>query len=251
MIKRISNKFLFETGLALYAGKVISKRFVSHQGTAIFYSTEGNFDIDFSHHFLSNAQLAVVPSLVTHNFIGKNFNHIVLLIDPDNELSILLNEQFRDNFDTAFLSSLKSVFDNSFISSRIGFLEQAQSIISELKMLCGQTEAEKIDDRVRKSVNYIKHNIEYKITIQELSRVAGLSESRLAHLFRQQIGMPIRKYVLWQRMKHSFATTQNGFSLTEAALHGGFADAAHFTRTVSAIFGASPTEILHDCDFEV
>ncbi|NJL38273.1 MAG: helix-turn-helix transcriptional regulator [Leptolyngbyaceae cyanobacterium SM1_4_3] len=236
-MNRIFNKFLFEAGWALYFGKVVSEGFVSHQGTAVFYSTDGNFDIDFRHRFLDNAQLAVVPSLVKHNFIGKNFNHTVLLIDPDNKLSILLNQQFKNNPDIA-VSTLKKSFDESFATFHTGFSEQAMSIFCQLKMFCGQTETELIDARICKSVDYIKRNIENKIKIQELSKVAGLSESRLAHLFRQQIGMPIRKYVLWQRMKYSFFAAQNGFNLTEAALSGGFADAAHFSRTVSALFGA-------------
>ncbi len=80
------------------------------------------------------------------------------------------------------------------------------------------------------------------------AEVAGVSPSRLTHLFTREVGIPFRRYVLWWRMRRAAESLHDGRSLTEAALAAGFADAAHFSRTFKAMFGMPPSALLAATD---
>lgn len=73
-----------------------------------------------------------------------------------------------------------------------------------------------------------------------LASAFSLSPSRVAHLFRDQVGVPLRSFLLWSKLRRAFTAIAQGLSLTEAAHHAGFADSAHFSRTCLRMFGASP-----------
>ncbi|MFC4128241.1 helix-turn-helix transcriptional regulator [Nocardia rhizosphaerae] len=69
-----------------------------------------------------------------------------------------------------------------------------------------------------------------------------LSESRLAHLFAAEMGLPFRAYVRWLRMQQAMRLVAAGRSFTEAAHGAGFADSAHLNRVCHSMFGAAPSD---------
>ncbi|WP_074258372.1 AraC family transcriptional regulator [Mycobacteroides abscessus] len=75
----------------------------------------------------------------------------------------------------------------------------------------------------------------------ELAARVGLSASRLTHLFTEQVGIPLRRYVLWSRLRAAILRVQAGDDLTGAAHGAGFADSAHLTRTTREMFGLPPS----------
>lgn len=82
-----------------------------------------------------------------------------------------------------------------------------------------------------------------KSSLAELARLTQLSESRLAHLFRRDVGVPIRQYRLTLRMEEAVREIARGASLTRAAYAAGFADAAHFCRICRRMYGGAPSEL--------
>lgn len=75
----------------------------------------------------------------------------------------------------------------------------------------------------------------------DLAAQVGLSVSRLTHLFTDQVGIPLRRYVLWSRLRLAVMRVQAGDDLTGAAHGAGFADSAHLTRTTREMFGLPPS----------
>lgn len=75
---------------------------------------------------------------------------------------------------------------------------------------------------------------------ESLARQLKLSRSRLSHLFAEEIGIPLRTFLLWSKLRRALAGVAQGLSLTQAAHAGGFADSAHFSRTCVRMFGATP-----------
>lgn len=75
----------------------------------------------------------------------------------------------------------------------------------------------------------------------KLAAIVGISASRLTHLFSQQVGIPLRRYVLWSRLQLAITRVQAGDDLTGAAHGAGFADSAHLTRTTREMFGLPPS----------
>lgn len=81
------------------------------------------------------------------------------------------------------------------------------------------------------------------VRLASLAAVAGLSEGRLGHVFREQVGLPLRPYILWLRMQRAAQCLGRGCSLTEAAHEAGFADASHLSRTFRRMFGLAPSDV--------
>jgi len=75
----------------------------------------------------------------------------------------------------------------------------------------------------------------------DLAARLNLSASRLTHLFTEQVGIPLRRYVLWSRLRLAIIRVQAGDDLTGAAHGAGFADSAHLTRTTREMFGLPPS----------
>ncbi|WP_135209775.1 helix-turn-helix transcriptional regulator [Vitreimonas flagellata] len=94
------------------------------------------------------------------------------------------------------------------------------------------------------------HESEAPLDARAIARALNLSQSRAAHLFRDEIGMPIRSFLLWSKLRRAMTGVAQGLSLTEAAHHGGFADSAHFSRTCVRMFGASPLTITGAIKFD-
>lgn len=77
-------------------------------------------------------------------------------------------------------------------------------------------------------------------TIASAARRCGLSESRLRTLARQQLRVPLSTWLIWRKLERAAKALAAGGSLAAAALEGGFADQAHFTREMRRMFGITP-----------
>lgn len=99
------------------------------------------------------------------------------------------------------------------------------------------------DDRIAAVLNHLRTTPSPPPPIEDLMRIAHLSESRLQHLFRDQVGVPIRRYLLWHRYLTAMSLLADGASVTHAAHAAVFADSAHLTRTAIQMNGFTPTKM--------
>lgn len=70
-----------------------------------------------------------------------------------------------------------------------------------------------------------------KVSLETIADGVYLSQSRFVTLFKQNVGVPFRRYLMWQRLLEAVKQVTSGTSLTEAARESGFADSAHLSRT--------------------
>jgi AraC-like DNA-binding protein len=94
------------------------------------------------------------------------------------------------------------------------------------------------DPRVEAALSFIRGDY---AGLDDLARRVHLSPSRLAHLFREQVGVAIRRYVLWARLRHAVQYALNRASLTETAHAVGFTDSAHLSNSFRQMFGLPPS----------
>ncbi len=76
--------------------------------------------------------------------------------------------------------------------------------------------------------------------INELAAGIAMSPSWLQHNFRAQLGVPIRRFRTWFRLKASALFMQRGASLVDAAMAAGFYDQSHFSNAFREMFGIQP-----------
>lgn len=102
----------------------------------------------------------------------------------------------------------------------------------------------KIDPRILRVVELIKRDVADNLSARYLAAQVDLSEPRLSQLFKDTLGVPIRRYRQWHRLFVTAVGVTRGLSLTTAALEAGFTDSAHFSRTFRSILGMTPSALL-------
>lgn len=95
-----------------------------------------------------------------------------------------------------------------------------------------------LDPRVAQAVAALAQVGDEVRAAEAVARDVGLSSSRFQHLFAREVGVPYRRFRLWQRLRGAIGEIVAGSSFTEAAHAAGFADQAHFSRTFRQTFGA-------------
>ncbi len=102
-----------------------------------------------------------------------------------------------------------------------------------------------VDPRIVAVVDELKRRVHENLSIDDLASVANLSVSRLVQLFKQQTGIPIRRYRCWHRLFVASILVAKTGNLTEASVMAGFNDASHFTKTFHSMVGMSPSKLLN------
>ncbi len=100
-----------------------------------------------------------------------------------------------------------------------------------------------IDPRIQKTLTTVNCFAGHHVSLRTLAGRVALSPSRLGALFRRDIGIPIRRYLLWLRLIEAIEVLSTGANLTRAAHDAGFADSAHLTRTFRRMFGMPPSAL--------
>lgn len=101
-----------------------------------------------------------------------------------------------------------------------------------------------IDNRIIEVMNYIQKNIDVHISAKKLAESVFISEDRFLHLFKEQVGIPLRQYIIYQRTIFASDAFLNGEPICRAAQLAGFSDCAHFTRTFVELNGLKPSDIV-------
>ena len=96
------------------------------------------------------------------------------------------------------------------------------------------------DARVTAALSFLRESPQDYGSIEALAARVHLSPSRFAHVFKKVVGVPVRRYVLWTKMRRALDYAIAGQSLTAAALSAGFADSAHLSRSVRSMIGVAP-----------
>jgi AraC-like DNA-binding protein len=103
--------------------------------------------------------------------------------------------------------------------------------------------AARMDPRIATSLALLREHASKRLSLRELARAAGLSESRFRHLFKTTIGLPLRRYRLWLAMDIAMRRVASTGNLTTAALEAGFSSSAHFSATFRHMFGLEPSRL--------
>lgn len=188
---------------------------------------------------------AVVRAGASHQLAVPGPKVAVLYLDPQSEVAASIERWLGDRalrpLPSAPLRDVRAGFGALLRDAATG-LEDAQSVCA---MLIGELAAEaprpSVHWRVRHAMERIDSELGEPPSLDALAREVGVSPSRLRHVFKEQTGLPMRRYVLWMRLRAALLRALEGASMAESAQDAGFADAAHFTRTCRQMFGLPPT----------
>jgi len=228
---------------------------VEHQHYALQIAIGINkpFQLNYSGN-LKSYRAAIIGSNQPHQLTGTGDRQAILLIDPETDIArqiedAYLQEKKITSIDYAQLTGFTSDLEESVLKGAAcnkikSMLDGIMSTLLDSPAFPGG-----IEPRIQKIIDYLDLLPLKMVSLKVLSNYIGLSEGRLIHLFKEQMGVPIRRYLLWLRMIESIKIVLGGASLTTAAHETGFSDSAHLSRTFKTMFGMTPKEILKNSQF--
>ena len=97
--------------------------------------------------------------------------------------------------------------------------------------------------RLKKILSYMKEHFAEKISIQEISELSSLSESRFMAFFKNQTGTSFIKYLNDYRLEAAAEQLlQTRKSITQIAMENGFENISYFIRTFKSKYNCTPHE---------
>ena len=105
----------------------------------------------------------------------------------------------------------------------------------------GAESSSTLPDPIARSAEYVSRHYRQPCLLEDVAAYAGVSASRLAHLFHDTMGMTWRQFVARTRVelaKKLFADPR--YTLEAVAELVGFCDAGHLSRVFRRRFGQSP-----------
>ncbi|RUL52126.1 helix-turn-helix domain-containing protein [Lysinibacillus antri] len=217
----------------------------------MFLSSKKMLTIEVNGQLISCSAILINMNIL-HKFNTEEEAHFTILVDPTTELGrrmrgLLMDQPFYIFPLQKYIfmqNTLKNALEQK---SHEAILSFAQSVTFQFT----SGHMKNFDDRVVEVLNYFDdcmHEDDFH-QIKNLSKKIGLSESRLAHLFKEETGIPLKSYIVLHKLQVAYESIFNGENITTAALSAGFDSPSHLAYTNKMMTGMSATNIIKDSEF--
>lgn len=203
---------------ALFHGRSGDNQLHRHYATQFAYGDTAAVEVEWENGTVDRARRHYIPSESLHRIRATSSTVRMLYCEP----TILNSLSAEDLFDKMTIANWQETDWSTYFKI-----------------------PDAVDPRVRQALEQLRSNVDISISATSMARSVGLSRNRLMELFSAEIGVPVRRYILWHRIKLAATEIGRGANLTIAAHAAGFADSAHFARTMKDMFGVTATKGLH------
>src|SRR3954451_18583811 len=189
----------------------------------------------------------IVQPDVVHSFDCNGAMGAMLFVDPESNEGMWLHRALEQEIavvpDTRLASSVSEL--RTFIEQPLESMQVGDLIRHCVHALSpGAPPARRMDQRVTNVLDGIRARHDLRMSLDEAAQLAFLSPSRFAHLFKEQVGLPYSRYVLWRKLTRAMVAIASERTIAAAAQAADFADAAHLTRTFYQMVGMAPSVLM-------
>ena len=221
-----------------------------HWVMQLFLSIEKNLEIGVGNNTIS-CRCIVINRNILHSFLTGNSVYFTMIIEPTSNLAIQLEERMGgmkyyifNNQDIKCIQNLLFCLIDS-----DGLREYREFMIQLYKFLRLKEQSKIYDDRIKDLLYEIEQCNCDTHSIASFADKVALSSSRLSHLFKEQIGMPLKSYFQFHQMQTAFLALLNGKNITEAAMLAGFDSPSHFAAVTKKMMGIPASISVKDSVF--
>jgi AraC family transcriptional regulator len=239
--------YLWDGGFALLSASEGVVPVHSHHAIQIVIAMEGEAGISTTGDDWQSARGIIVPPDVPHTFSAQGAFGAMLMVDPESTEGAWLRSTIGERITIVpdgrvapVAAALRSFCETPLQSMEIGALVR----FAVESFSAGVAPARHPDPRMTKVLDMIASSSDLRISLEQAAAMVFLSPSRFQHLFKEQVGLPFRRYMLWRKITRAMIAIARERTLSAAAQTSDFADAAHLTRTFHQMFGLPPSLLM-------
>jgi AraC family transcriptional regulator len=239
--------YLWEGGFVLAARAQGAVPTHAHHAIQVVIALEGLVSISGGGAGWRESRGIIVQPDVEHAFDCNGALGVMLFVDPESTEGVWLCSALHQGITDVPPARLDSV-----VAEFRAFVERpddAADIAGRVRrcvhgLRSGPAPKRRLDDRVTTVLDTIRSSDDLRISLDRAAAMACLSPSRFAHLFREQVGLPFSRYMLWRKLTRAMVAITSERTIAAAAHAADFADAAHLTRTFYQMFGMAPSVLM-------
>jgi AraC-like DNA-binding protein len=189
----------------------------------------------------------IVQPDVVHSFDCSGAMGAMLFVDPESSEGTWLQHALEQGIVVvpdarlaAPAAELRTFIEQPMESLAVGAL--IRHCVNGLSP--GAPPARQMDQRITTVLDAIRARDDLRMSLEDAAQLAFLSPSRFAHLFKDQVGLPFSRYMLWRKMTRAMVAIASERTISAAAHAADFADAAHLTRTFYQMVGMAPSVLM-------
>ncbi|MDP2124495.1 MAG: AraC family transcriptional regulator [Parvibaculum sp.] len=224
-----SGRFKFGDGWAAYRGPADANTAHRHAAIQIAVAASGAVAVRCDDAVV-RGRTVIVPSMTRHEMLPQEAAVTAFYLEAEAPLGRALRRLCPGDTAMPAPPAVETMFDAADIAGTIGRLSV---------QLAGQGDMP-VDPRLSAALDCLRHGPGAPGAVRDAAAVAGLSTQRLRELAQTELGVALSQWLLWQKLARASRALADGAGLAQAAAAGGFADQAHFTRTMRRMFGVTP-----------
>jgi AraC family transcriptional regulator len=219
----------------------------AHHAIQIVIALDGCIAIAGSDGEWREARGIVVRPDAGHSFDCNGAFGVMVFVDPESGEGAWLSTSLRQDITVVPDTRLDAI-----VPELRTFAEQPDESVdlAALVRRCvhglrpGLAPTRRLDSRVTTVLDAIRASDDLRMSLDQAADKACLSSTRFAHLFRDQVGLPFSRYMLWRKLTRAMVAIASEGTIAAAAHAADFADAAHLTRTFYQMVGMAPSALM-------
>ena len=226
----------------------------SHHAIQIFLALDGAAAIRTRGGEWRQGPGIIVRPDVEHSFNAQGATGGLLFVDPESGEGAWLQSVLAEDITFAPVARLQGCLAElrAFCERPLEGMDVRDLIRHCVRAFCpGAPPSRRLDSRVTTVLKKIRESDDLRVSLDAAAALVHLSPGRFAHLFKEQLGLPFRRYMLWRKLTRAMLAIGRQSSIAAAAHDADFADAAHLTRTFHQMFGIPPSVMMRGEFFEI
>lgn len=223
--------FNTDTGIYHFELDQLEAEWHAHPAMEVILTSGNNLQLETDDQSYEGLAFAIIDANVRHKVYSNHAVQLWMIEGSTASLQALYTSQQLLLEKGVYARKGRASLND--LPGQISRLQESQELIYNL------------DPRVRRCLDHFKtKEISYPDMMRSLQAETHLSESRLSHLFKKEMGLSLKKYLVWSRLRETIQyVLSEETSLYEAGLKSGFFDQAHLSRAFKQMLGLSPSKV--------
>lgn len=196
----------------------------------------------------------IVRADAEHSLTATPHSGVMVFVDPESSEGVWLSASLRQEITTVPEARLDAI-----VPPLRTFAERPDETedIAELVrgyaqgLRPGLARSRRFDSRVTTLLKAIRESNDLRMSLDKAADMACLSPTRFAHVFRDQVGLPFSRNMLWRKLTRAMVAIASERTIAAAAHAADFTDAAHLTRTFYQMVGIAPSALMRGHFIEI